>query len=70
MDYTGKIHVMPNTTWISILTESDLTNLNPEDDYDIRILGRILDHIMELPKATPPPIKEEELGEWSFSRRT
>ena len=61
MDYTGKIHVMPNTTWLSILTESDLTNLNPEDAYDIRILGRILDHIMEIPKATSPAIEEAEI---------
>ena len=52
-DCTGFTYEMPDHSFASIFTEHDLTNFNPEDQYDIRIMGRILDLIMELPSAPP-----------------
>ena len=50
---------LPRRGAVSVWTPSSINRIDPEAHYNIRILGRILDHIFEIPLAVhplaPPP---------------
>ena len=50
---TGQIIRLPNTGAISVFTPTTIKHIDPHDAYAIRILGRILDHVMEIPTRSP-----------------
>ena len=47
---------MPTRGSVSVWTPTDLKSINPLEPYEIRILGRVLDLVMQLPESDILPI--------------
>ena len=48
-DHMGKAIRLPNLGRVSIWSSSDLFKVNTAEQYQIRILGRVLDQIYDIP---------------------
>ena len=50
MDLKGNNITLPTTSWVSIFTETELDEIQANHPYQIKVFGRVLEVIMEIPK--------------------
>ena len=55
----GKVIQLPKKGSISIWTPNKIKSITPDEPYVIRILGRVLDQIMELPEPNEMDLRQE-----------
>ena len=51
---TEQVVKLRSTGAVSVFTPTEIHSINPDEPYSIRILGRVLDHVMELPTIDSP----------------
>ena len=59
-DHMGKPITLPNLGRVSLWSSSDLFDINTTEQYHIRILGRVLDQIYDIP--IDPALQQQQLA--------
>ena len=49
MDHKMKEIPLPRSAWVSVFTERELDEIHHNRQYSVKLFGRILDQIMEIP---------------------
>ena len=58
-DHMGKAITLPNLGRVSLWSSSDLFEINTNEQYHIRILGRVLDQIYDIP--IDPALQQQQI---------
>ena len=67
-EISGTMITMPDTAYVSIFMDNDLTNIT-EDHFEIKLIARLLDQIYVLqPPMFPPRYDDAPPQEYEFSQ--